>query len=237
MHGPLNVKYGNMTVDMGRISFAFITRIYHDARFSECHIREYDCGHGPHLVGVYYKNISRCTVLWMSNTGIWLWTWAANITITLQFIIICFCSPVDVHKQNLNQSRLSSNFREPFSRGIPLRKQEPEGFRRVLFSCTCWLKQIWKHLHCSAVSAISRIGVGMAEVREMGWPCCDVIHLLWLQGLSGEGWVPPLWLSLRSELVHANNVTKWRGAGAGGLNRLGHAPDGNSISVSHSRHT
>jgi hypothetical protein len=21
-------------------------------------------------------------------------------------------------------------------------------------------------------------------VREMGWACCDVIHLLWLQGLS-----------------------------------------------------
>ena len=74
----------------------------------------------------------------------------------------------------------------------------------------------------------------MAEVREMGWPCCDVIHLLWLQGLS-EGWVPPLWLSLRSELVHANYVTK--GQGRGGLKRLGHAPDGNRISVSHSRHT
>jgi len=73
----------------------------------------------------------------------------------------------------LNQSRLSSNFREPFSRGIPLRKQEPEGFRRVLFSCTCWLKQIWKRLHCSAVSAISRIGVGD------GRGAWDGMALLW----------------------------------------------------------
>ena len=55
----------------------------------------------------------------------------------------------------------------------------------------------------------------MAEVREMGWPCCDVIHLLWLQGLS-EGWVPPLWLSLHSELVHANYVTKGQGLAGGG---------------------
>lgn len=96
----------------------------------------------------------------------------------------------------------------------PLRKQQPEGFRRLLFSRTCWLKQIRKRLHCSAVSAISELwGGGESEVREMGWPCCDVIHLLWLQGLSQaavrvRGWVPPLWLSLRSELVHANYVAK-----------------------------
>lgn len=70
----------------------------------------------------------------------------------------------------------------------------------------------------------------------MGWPCCDVIHLLWLQGLSQaavrvRGWVPPLWLSLRSELVHANYVAK------GGLKRLGRTPDGSRICVSHTADT
>jgi hypothetical protein len=70
----------------------------------------------------------------------------------------------------------------------------------------------------------------------MGWPCCDVIHLLWLQGLSQaavrvRGWVPPLWLSLHSELVHANYVAK------GGLKRLERTPDGSRICVSHSRPT